>query len=309
MQSLYSFFMSGSDDISKGEREMLRSIDKVYDLYIYLLLLLIEINDFARIKSEENKLKRLPTKDDLAPNTRFIENSFIKKLAAERALLRESMNRKLGWQNDREIVKIIYNETIKSSSYIGYLNSGDNTFASEKGYIIKLFKKQIAENEHLRSILEEKSIYWTNDIDFVNGMVIKTIKSYAENNADDNDPAHTGFLFPLWKDEEDDRNFVIDLFRKTVLHSMEYEKLIAAKTENWEMDRISMMDVLLMKMALTEFQYFPSLPVKVSINEYIEIAKEFSTEQSGTFINGILDKLLEDLRNKDMVQKTGKGLL
>ena len=303
MLSLYSYFMIGNDDLSKGEKQLLFSIEKINDLYFYLLLLILEVVDFAKIKTENNKLKRLPSHNDLFPNTKFIDNKFIQQLSVNKTLKRESAKRNLGWQDQQELVKKIYSELIISKEYNKYLASEKDDYNFDRDFIVNFFKNQISELEFLHFILEEKSLYWVNDIEFICSMIGKTIKTFNES-SDENTP-----LLSLWKDEEEDTRFVINLFRQSVIHSKDYEKLIGDKTDNWEMDRISMMDVLLMKMSIAEIINFPSIPINVSINEYIDISKDYSTEQSGTFINGILDKIIEDLKTDNKIMKIGKGLM
>jgi len=301
MQALYAFFQHENQDVYKGEKELFNSIEKIYDLYAFLLMLLIEIRDFAENSSEEAKNKKLPSQNDLVPNTKFLNNRLIKQLAVNMTLSKESSNRKLSWQNEPELIKKIFNNIKASEEYEKYL-SDEHSYKSDKDFIIDMYKKHIAEFESLVYLFEEKSIYWVDDLRLVNIMVLKTLESFKED-------ANEHFsLLPLYKDE-DDKSFVQELFRRTILNNEMNEKLIGDKTKNWEVDRIAMMDVLLMKMAISEVLHFPSIPVKVTLNEFIEISKLYSTPKSKLFINGILDKLIADFKDQKKYTKVGRGLM
>lgn len=303
MQSLYAFFQTKGKDLNKGEVELFHGIDKIYDIYIYLLSLLLEIRDFAENVAEDGKNKRLPSKEELSPNKKFIDNSLIRALASNKHLQQEIGRRKISWQNEPELIKKIFNNIKGSKEYNDYLNSGINTFKDDQEIIVELFKKHISEFDLLVHFFEEKSIYWIDDLRLVTMMIVKSVNSFKE------DSSELFSLMPLYKDEEEDRQFVVELYRKTVIYGNENEILIAAKTQNWEVDRIAMMDVLLMKMAITEILIFPGIPVKVSLNEYIEISKLYSTPKSKIFINGILDKIVIDFREQQKFVKIGRGLM
>lgn len=303
MQALYGFFQSDTHDLAKAEKELFKGIDKIYDLYIYQLSFLLELRHVAIVLMEEAKNKRLPTKDDLDPNLKFINNKFIAKLAENIHLQREMNNRKISWNNEFEFVKKVYN-TIKAGDEFGkYMNVSDDSFKTDRDFMSEVFKEYVADYELINHIYEEKNLHWGDDIYIVNPMVVKTIESFKENAAPDFE------LIPLYKDEEEDEQFIKDLFCQTILKSDETEKLIGDKTQNWEVERIAMMDVLLMKMAITEILHFSNIPVKVTLNEFIEISKMYSTPKSKLFINGILDKLLIDFKAGNMLSKMGRGLM
>lgn len=302
MQALYAFFQSDKQDINKGEREMLNSIEKMYDLYIYLLLMIIEIRDIAKNITEDAKSKRLPTKEDLNPNIKFIENKFIAQLSNNVQLNKQATNKKINWQGELELIRKIFLEIRAGEEYQKYMSSAESSFKEDRDFVAEIFKKYIAEFELLENFFEERSIYWVDDMRLVSAMVVKTIQGWDESKGENN------LLMPLFKDE-DDRQYAIDLYRKTILDNAENEKLIADKTTNWEVERIAMMDVLLMKMALTEIAHFSSIPVKVTLNEFIEISKLYSSPQSKGFINGILDKLVLDLKKENKIKKSGRGLM
>jgi transcription antitermination protein NusB len=303
MQALYGFFQSDTRDLAKSERELFSGIEKIYDLYVYQLALLLELQHVANIVQEEAKEKYLPTKAELDPNLKFIENKFIKQLSENIHLKREMNNRRISWNNEFELVKRIFNTIKASEAYEKYMSSPENNYKEDKSFILEVFKEFIADFELVNHLYEEKSLHWGDDIYLVNPQVVKTIEAFNENSQPDHE------LFPLYKDKEDDMDFVKDLFRQTVIRNEENEKLIGDKTKNWEVERIALMDVLLMKMAITEVLHFSNIPVKVSLNEFIEISKMYSTPKSKIFINGILDKLIADFKKSNMLNKMGRGLM
>jgi N utilization substance protein B len=224
-------------------------------------------------------------------------------LAENIHLKREMNNRRISWNNEFELVRKIYNNIRASEDYDQYMNSSDDTYATHKNFVIQFFKEHIADFELLNQLYEERYLHWGDDLYLINPMVIKTIESFKEDTAPDFP------LLPLYKDKEEDEQFVKELFRQTALRNGETEKLIGDKTKNWEVERIAMMDVLLMKMAITEILHFSGIPIKVSLNEFIEISKMYSTPKSKIFINGILDKLVADFKRENKLNKTGRGLM
>ena len=303
MQALYAFFQSDNKDLPKGEKDMFTGIDKIYDLYIYQLAFLVELHHVAVILSTEAKNKRLPTSNDLNPNLKFIENKFILQLSENIYLKREMNNRRISWNNEFELVKKIFNNIKSSEEYDKYMNISDDSYKTHLDFALEIFKEYMADFELLNHFYEEKNLHWGDDIYLVNPMIVKTIESFKETS----NPDFT--LLPLYKDKEEDEQFVKDLFRQTVIQEEETKKLIADKTKNWEVERIAMMDVLLMQMAITEILYFTNIPVKVTLNEFIEISKIYSTPKSKIFINGILDKLLVDFKAGNKFNKIGRGLM
>jgi len=303
MQALYAFFQSDNHDLDKGERELMKSIDKIYDLYIYLLLLLIEIRDQSDRIDEEAKNKRLPTASDLNPSKHFVNNLIVRQLDENVHLKKEIANRKISWQLDDELVRKILTVIKGSVEYTDYQSAPVQSYEKDKEFLIAVYKNYIADFELLGHYFEEKSIYWVDDLRLVNSIILKTLEGMTEN-------PEGGFeLMSLYKDEKEDKQFVSDLFRKTIFHDKESEKVISEKTKNWEVERIAMMDILLMKMGITELLYFENVPVKVSLNEYIEISKLYSSPKSKIFINGILDKLVQDFKRDNILIKTGRGLV
>ena len=301
MQSLYAMMHSKNEDVVKEEKFLKFSIQKLFDLYVLNLNLIIAIQEQATKKIELAKKKILATSEDLEPNTRFIENRCILKLKNSESLKEYTAKHKLNyWELDDEYIKLIYDELIKSDLYQKYLVAEEVNFEDNKQFLIEFFKKIVAPNEKLADYFEDKMITWVDDIPFVNTWIVKSIGKMKSKKRFS--------LGALYKDV-DDENFVKDLFTKTILKHTEFEKDIAVVTPNWDADRIADIDMILIKMAIAEFLYFPSIPTKVTINEYIEIAKDYSTEKSGYFLNGVLDKLAKNYRRNNQIQKIGRGLL
>lgn len=303
MQALYAFFQSDNKDLNKAEKELIAGINKIYDLYVYLLTLLIELRHQAERIVADAKNKRLPTESDLNPSTRFIDNAIVKQLTESTQLKREVSARKITWQTDDELVRKILSGIKLSNEYQQYMSLPATTYQTDKQFIIDSYKNCIADQDLLEHYFEEKSIYWIDDLRLANYGVIKTIEGMNEKQQADFS------LMSLYKDEEEDKKFVIDLFRKTIVHEKELEKVVSGKTQNWEVERIAMMDILLMKMAITEMLHFESIPVKVTLNEYIELSKMYSSPKSKIFINGILDKLVQDFKRDSKLMKSGRGLM
>lgn len=303
MQALYGFFQSDTKDLAKSERELFVGIDKIYDLFINQLAFMIELRHVATVVMEDAKIKRLPTEEDLNPNLKFIENKFITQLSENIHIQREINNRRISWNNEFELVKKVFNAIKSSPEFIEFMNVSDDSYASHRNFALEMFKETIADHELLNHLYEEKNLHWGDDIYIVNPMIVKMIESFKE------DAAPDFSLMPLYKDKEEDMLFVKDLFRETAVRNDEIEKMIGDKTKNWEVERIAMMDVLLMKMAITEILHFSSIPVKVTLNEFIEISKMYSTPKSKIFINGILDKIVADLKAGNLLNKMGRGLM
>ncbi len=306
--ALYAFFQSLNENIANGEKELFKSINKLYEIYIYQLSLLIEIVEYAHKRLEENKQKFFPTEEDLNPNTRFTENRLIKQLSENKDFRKHYDAYKINWVDDEEMIRKLWVEIRESNDFKEYMAAPENDYNDDREILIRIVKKQITASDILHFYYEEKNIHWSDDFYTANMLVIKTLKAFKPTWGNDHS------LPTLFKENADggsdeDRDFVKNLFRKTVVHSDEYEALIAEKVKNWEMDRIAVMDILLIKMALAELIEFPSIPVKVTLNEYIELAKMYSTPKSKVFVNGILDKLILDLKASKTIKKAGRGLL
>jgi transcription antitermination protein NusB len=308
LQALYAHFISDNDRVDNGERQLFVSIDKLYDLFIHQLSLLAEITDFERQRMEEAKSKFLPTAEELNPNTRFTDNRFIAQIVKNRDYNRLVELLKISWADDDELIRKLNNQIRESKEYAKYLAMEEDSYETDKNFIIKIFVKFICQSELLKSIYEEKSIYWANDFETVSVLIQKTIKDFRES-WDEFKPLPTIFDNNGIDDSKEDKEFVKQLYRKTIIHSADFEEIIAHKAENWEYERIAQMDIILLKMAITELTEFPSIPVKVTLNEYIELSKSYSTPKSKVFINGILDNLISEFKESNRIRKTGRGLM
>ena len=302
--ALYAYIFSNNKELDKGERELMFSLKKVYELYITFLSVFDEIHQLAEEKIENTKTKILPSEDDLNPNLKFVNNRVFTLLKQNSQLQKDIESMKVMWRTDAafSVIRQTYMEIKKSPEFDSYMNSGEDSFAEDRNFIITIFKNYIVNNELLHDVLEDSSIFWNDDLDIVAMATIKTIETMDENDS--------GFetLSPLFKDE-DDEQFAKLLFRNTIIKDAELQKLISSQTKNWDVDRLAKTDVILMSMAIVEALDFPSIPVKVTMNEYIEISKFYSTPKSKGFINGILDKIFNQLKSDGKINKTGRGLI
>jgi N utilization substance protein B len=302
LTSLYAFNRREDDDLARAETELMFSIGKTYDLYHYLMLLVVEIADIATEKIEQALCKKMPSNEDLNPNRRFTDNSVISQLRNNLSFNKYISDSKLSWANYHHIPRLLYNKMIVWEPYEQYMKSGDNNYQSDKKFIIRLITEYFSNSEDLLNCLEEQSIYWNDDMEYVLVMVEKTIKKFKA------DSGEKTQLLPLFKNKEDE-DFPKILFNKAVLNTKKCSELIDSNTTNWEVDRIALMDILVMQLAITEVLEFPEIPVKVTLNEYIEIAKYYCTSKSSTFVNGILDNIVREIRGKGLFNKCGRGLL
>ena len=293
LQLLYAYFQSEENNIPKAEKELLLTIERMYDMYLCLLLSLSEMKRAAENKLADKKNKLRPSEEDLHPNLKFVSNEIITALEQSSSLKELSEKRKLNWMGveNQELFRKIFQ----------HMNNGLSGFEEDRAFAIAIFKEDLANSDLLYHYFEEKSINWIDDLDLCCSMVIKSIKSIQEKEE---------FIpLPLFKENDDEKEFLVQLFLKTLLNNKESEDLIGELADNWELDRIAKMDMLLLKMGLTELQIFPSIPTKVTLNEYIEISKFYSTPKSNLFINGILDKAIGKLTLEKKIVKTGRGLI
>ena len=296
--------MNGAkNDLAVEEKELIKSIDRIYELFILHISVLTELNRFAAELINERKKKRLPTDEDLNPNMKFVEHKLLVSLLESKDLQKKTEEFKISWGDNQELIKKIFNSIVDSKEYKSFMSSEDVDFETSKEFIIQIYKRFIADNEMLEHVFEEKSIHWTDDNYFVCGYVTKFLKNYKSKWTSERK------IPVLFKDIEDDTNFIKILFRKTLINNEEFEKLIMTKAKNWEADRIAEVDFIFMKMAICELIKLNSVPVKVTLNEYIELSKIYSTPKSKMFINGVLDKLIPVLKDSGEIAKTGRGLM
>ncbi|MGA9325447.1 MAG: transcription antitermination factor NusB [Salegentibacter sp.] len=303
MQSLYAFNQSENEKLATEEKFLLKSMEEMYDLFLLQLSLLTEIRQKAETFLEKSQQKHLATQEDKDPNRKFINNSIFAILNENESLQEALEDRKITqWKQDDEYVDILWAEIKKSELYQEYMQTRDSGFKEDRKFIISIFKQIVAPNEKLYEYLEDKKLTWLDDLPLVNTAILKMLQKLKENSAEKLKIAK------LYKSEED-REFAIELFRKTYLNDEMLADEMLGKTPNWDKDRIAEVDMVLIKMAICEFLKFPSIPVKVTINEYLELAKEYSTPKSSIFINGVLDKLSKEYMAENKLNKMGRGLM
>lgn len=303
MQSIYAMHQNGSDQLEKEEKFLLFSIESIQDLYLIMMSSLLEICKKEVVFLEKSKEKHLVTKDERNPNPKFVNNAIFKMLAQNNSLSIALEVRKINnWSLNDDYILLLLKVIKESDLYQNYMTNRTNTFAEDQQFIIALFMEVIAPNEKLYDYLEDHKLTWIDDIPLVNTQIIKQLRALTSENDD------TYRVPKLYKDTED-KEFVTNLFRKTVLNEIELAKEYINKTPNWDTERIAEVDTIILKMAICEFLKFPSIPVKVTINEYLEVAKEYSTPKSSIFINGILDNLVKEFQAEKKLLKTGRGLM
>lgn len=296
VQIVYAYYQNGGKNLDTAEKELFFSLSKVYDLYNYLLLLMVEVTKQANKRLNAAKNKLVPTKEELFPNTKFVENRFIAQLEVNKQLLEFSNNQKKTWENEADFVKTLCDKILESDIYKEYMASETSSYEEDRELWRKLYKNIIFNNIELDQVLEDQSLYWNDDKEIVDTFVLKTIKRFDEKNGAKQE------LLPEFKDEED-QDFARRLFRRTILNADYYRHLISENTKNWDLDRVAFMDVVIMQIALAEILSFPNIPVSVSLNEYVEIAKLYSTPKSGGFINGTLDGIVNSLKKENKLTK------
>ena len=307
LQALYAYYSDSSADLSSGERQLLQSINKLYELFIYQLSFLLEVKRFAEQRVEDNKLKYYPTKDDLDPNLKFVQNKVIELIENNKDFQRKEAAFKINWGQENELVRRFYNTLRESDIYSEYMNSKIRSLDEDKKFMLKITDKLLSENELLKSFYEEKSVYFVDGYDLDILLLIKFFEVINKKFTSEK-------LLPgIYKTEGDakneDEDFVKKLYRKTILKEEENTKILEGKTSNWDYDRIPLMDIIILKMAIIELQEMETVPVKVTLNEYIELAKYFSTTNSRTFVNGVLDRLIHEFKEQGKINKMGRGLV
>ena len=296
VQIVYAYYQNGGKNLDTAEKELFFSLSKAYDLYNYLLLLMVEVTKQANKRLNAAKNKLVPTKEELFPNTKFVENRFIAQLEVNKQLLDFAGNQKKTWENEADFVKTLCDKILESDIYKEYMASETSSYEEDRELWRKLYKNIIFNNIELDQVLEDQSLYWNDDKEIVDTFVLKTIKRFDEKNGAKQE------LLPEFKDEED-QDFARRLFRRTILNADYYRHLISENTKNWDLDRVAFMDVVIMQIALAEILSFPNIPVSVSLNEYVEIAKLYSTPKSGGFINGTLDGIVNSLKKENKLTK------
>lgn len=303
MQLIYAFQGGESDDLKVQERLLDKSMSGMYELYLLLVALMTKVVEKAESQIQIAKKKHLATEADKNPNYKFISNKIISLIKNDQGLTEALEKHKItNWDFDDEYVDVIFRATVKSDFYEKYMSSKQSSLEEDREFVLKWFKTIIAPDEKLYDYFEDKKITWLDDFPVVNTLIVKIIKKLNSTNS-------TNLLVPELFKDKDDRQFGIDLLNKTILNTNSLNEEIAEKTMNWDKDRIANIDLVLLQMAITELKKFSSIPVKVTINEYLEIAKEYSTPKSSVFVNGILDKLVKEYQAKGTLNKIGRGLM
>ena len=296
IQVIYAYYQNGGKNLEAAEKELFYSLSKAYDLYKYLLLLMIEVTQFADRRIDNRRHKLRPTAEDLNPNTRFIDNAFMAQLMQNVQLEEFRANQKRTWDDEGDFVKHLFERIEETKAYQEYMAKDTLSYDDDRELWRKLYRSTIAQNQEIDEILEEQSLYWNDDKAIVDTFVLKTIKRFEPENGAEQE------LMPEYKDDED-KEYARKLLRTAIVNADAYRKLMVDNAKNWDMERFAFMDILIMQVALAEIMSFPSIPVSVSLNEYVEIAKMYSTPKSGGFINGLLDKIVSQLRGENKLNK------
>jgi N utilization substance protein B len=303
LQNIYAWHMTDKKDSVSSQKTLMQSIDSVYEMYIRMLALIVDVTEYTAVDAIERANKHLPTAEDLNPNQKLLHNKFAVILKQNPEYSASVNKYQVNWHSDPDLVKSIFIKLKETKEYAAYLEEADETLETSKDIIKFIFRKVLLKNLNIVQAFEDKFINWSVDREVMQGMIAKTLKNFTSE-----DPFKNK-LTPISADWDEDSKFVKDLFVYTLKNENAYQELIAERTKNWESERIALMDTILMKMAICEMMNFPSIPVKVTINEYLELSKDYSTPKSNSFINGILDKILSDLKRTDSIKKLGRGLI
>ena len=301
LKALYAHMKSDADSLMASEKMLVTSIDKTYDLYFLMLSLIVEMAHYAEQRQEMAKKKQLPTYEDLNPNRKFVDNAVVRLIAQSDSVNDYLAARKLSWAQYPELIKTLFAQLEQSDYYKKYMTSQEHSFREDLALVTEFYTREPEESEVLENAIDEMSILWNDDLGFALIMVTRTLSNMR--------PSHVDVkVLPKFKSIED-LDFARELFAKTAVNFDTYQEEIEKYTRNWDVERIAFMDNLIMAAAMAELITFPSIPVKVTLDEYIEIAKFYSTQGSSTFINGILDKIVASLNEQGKINKSGRGLI
>ena len=296
IQVIYAYYKNSGKSIKTAEDEVFFSLSKAYDLYKFLLLLIVAVTHYAEDRINFNMKKVRPTEEDLNPNLKFVNNRLMRQLESNETLLKFAEQSKVDWVNYSDFLRRLLDTIIESDIYKEYMASETSSYEEDKELWRKLYKAFIFDNDELDALLEDISLYWNDDKAIVDTFVVKTIKRFKEENGAEQE------LLPEYKDDED-IEYAHKLFRASIQNAEEYRRLMSDNSKNWDMNRLAFMDVIIMQTAIAEVLTFPQIPVNVSINEYVEIAKYYSTPKSGAFINGLLDSIIKNLKKDNRISK------
>ncbi|MCH5329374.1 MAG: transcription antitermination protein NusB [Alistipes sp.] len=301
VKALYASVQAHSDDTKSARKNLAASIDKTYELFFRMSLLVVAVARYAEERQEIARNKKLPTREDLNPNRKFVENEVVRRLAEDETLSAFAESHGQVWAEYPETVRNIYNNLVETDFYKAYMANPERSFKEDLQLVTDFYSQGLDENEMLEDTLEEQSILWSDDLGFALIMVVRMLSSMRER--------QTAIKIPPKFKSGEDLDFALDLLEKSVLQFERNRDLVDRLAGNWDVERIAFMDVIIMAAALTELREFPSIPVKVTLDEYIEISKFYSTPNSSIFINGILDKAVEQLTADGEICKSGRGLI
>ncbi len=307
LQALYSWYSGSNSDLPSGEKQLFQSIDKLYELFIHQLSFLVAVKEFAIYRMEENKKKYFPTEEDLHPNQKFVQNQALALLEQNKDFNRKAEQLKINWTPEENILLKFYKMLREADFYKKYLAEPTTSLEEDKKFLIKMVDRLVQDFDLLRAWYEEKNVYYSEGYDLCGVLLIKFIDNLSVRFTPDT--PMPGIYSTDGQKVNDDKHFVQKLYRKVILNDEELSEIIRAKSKSWDYDRIPVLDVILLKMAIVELKEMPTIPVKVTLNEYIELAKYFSTPKSKTFINGVLDKLIVEFKEQGIIKKTGRGLI
>lgn len=296
VQIVYAYYKNSGKSIKAAEEEVFFSLSKAYDLYNYMLLLIVGITHYAADRISFKSMKLRPTDSDINPNLKFVKNRFAAQLEVNEQLCKFAEKSKVNWVEHSDLVRRILDSIEESDAYKEFMSSETSSYEEDRELWRKLYKAFIFDNEELDALLEEQSLYWNDDKSIVDTFVLKTIKRFEESNGAEQE------LLPEYKDMND-KAFASTLVRTAITKADEYRQLMSENSKNWDMSRFAFMDVVIMQVALAEIFAFGDIPLNVTLNEYVEIAKYYSTAKSGSFVNGLLDSITKKLRAEGVINK------
>ena len=300
VKALYSHFKTEGESLIASERNLLFSIRKSYDLYHLMMKLVVEVADYAETVIEQRKSRLLPSEEDLHPNCRFIENRVVSQLRASRSLNDYLRKGTLSWSNYPELIRKLYQNLVKSDYYQSYMQQEKNGYQDDKMLVVQFYSQEIEDFSELYDVLEEMSIFWLDEVEFITSQVIKTIKMFRAGEVSDGKTDIR--LLPMLGDDSD-MDFVKTVFEKTVIQYRDHSAYVESFVHNWDIDRFVFLDKILLMAALTEITECRDIPIKVTMDEYIEIAKYYSSPSSGHFINGLMNRMVQDLKTRGRIDK------
>ncbi len=302
MQALYAHSMKPYEDVLSAQNTLVKTVKNSYVLFLWLFSILPEVTFYRKNKLEDLRNKHNPTPEDLNPNTKFVDNQVIAQIEDNVFLQPMFKANHIDWSNDGDFIPRLFHIIEETDFYKAYMENPSRSYEEDKKLVLDIIEQILGEDDHIRWFFSEKDTNWLDDYDEALMMFYKNVSKFKLKDGNENK------IQPLYKDAKEDEQFLRNLFKKTIQHEDEYEELIEAKLQNWELERVIGMDILLMKMAICEFLEFPTIPIKVTMNEYIDMAKLYSSDKSQKFINGILDRLIVDFKAEGKIVKTGIGL-